>query len=45
MGEARFTSRLRLGQTQEVIVLADVGDGQIAMHRQVVKVTIGGCGG
>ena len=45
MGEARFTSRLRLGQTQEVIVLADIGEGKIAMHKQTVKVTIGGCGG
>jgi len=45
MGQARFTSRLRLGQTQEVVVLADIGEGKIAMHKQTVKVTIGGCGG
>ena len=45
MGNASFTSRLRLGQTQDVVFVADMGNGQMAVHKQEVKVTIGGCGG
>ena len=38
-------SRLRLAQTQDVIGLAELGDGRFLMTRRPVKVTIGGCGG
>jgi len=45
MGVAGFTSRMRLGQTQQVVVVANMGNGKMAVHTQEVKVTIGGCGG
>ena len=44
-GEATVTSRMRLGQTQDVIALAEMSDGKVYMGRRTVKVTIGGCGG
>jgi sulfur-oxidizing protein SoxY len=43
-GKASVSSRLRLAQTQDVIGLAELGDGTFLMTRQPVKVTIGGCG-
>ena len=44
-GKASASSRLRLAQTQDVIGLAELGDGKFVMTRRPVKVTIGGCGG
>jgi sulfur-oxidizing protein SoxY len=44
-GKASVSSRLRLAQTQDVIGLAELGDGRFLMTRRQVKVTIGGCGG
>lgn len=44
-GKASVSSRLRLAQTQDVIGLAELGDGKLLMIRRPVKVTIGGCGG
>lgn len=44
-GKASVASRMRLAQTQEVIGLAELGDGKFLMTRRSVKVTIGGCGG
>jgi sulfur-oxidizing protein SoxY len=38
-------TRIRLGQTQEVLVFAEMSDNSIFMSRAEVKVTIGGCGG
>jgi sulfur-oxidizing protein SoxY len=38
-------TRIRLGQTQDLIVLAEMSDGSLFMTRAEVKVTIGGCGG
>jgi sulfur-oxidizing protein SoxY len=43
-GRASVASRMRLAQTQEVIGLAELGDGRFLMTRRSVKVTIGGCG-
>jgi len=45
MGRASADTRIRLGQTQEVIAIAELNDGSLFMARAEVKVTIGGCGG
>lgn len=45
MGRAGADTRIRLGQTQDVIALAELSDGRLLMARAEVKVTIGGCGG
>jgi len=44
-GEATVTSRMRLGQTQDVVAVAQMSTGKFYMATQTVKVTIGGCGG
>ena len=44
-GRATAKSRMRLGKTQDVIVVAEMNDGTHYMARRTVKVTIGGCGG
>jgi sulfur-oxidizing protein SoxY len=44
-GRAQVDTRIRLGQTQDLIVLAEMSDGSLFMARAEVKVTIGGCGG
>ena len=43
-GKAVFSSRMRLGRTQEVIAVAEMSDGRVFLGRRTVKVTIGGCG-
>lgn len=44
-GKAAVSSRMRLAQTQDVVSVAELSDGQFAMIKRTVKVTIGGCGG
>jgi sulfur-oxidizing protein SoxY len=44
-GKAQVASRMRLAQTQDVIAIAEFGDGKFFLVRRPVKVTIGGCGG
>ena len=44
-GQAKASSRMRLGSTQEVMAVAQMSDGSVYMNKQIVKVTIGGCGG
>lgn len=44
-GKAAAKGRMRLGKTQDVIVVAKMGDGSFKMTKKTVKVTIGGCGG
>jgi sulfur-oxidizing protein SoxY len=44
-GRATVASRMRLARTQDVIGLAEMGDGKFLMIKRPVKVTIGGCGG
>jgi len=43
-GEASFGTRIKLGSTQDVIVIAEMSDGTFLSGKQNVKVTIGGCG-
>jgi len=45
MGRAQVDTRIRLGETQDVIAIAEMSDGRLFMARTEVKVTIGGCGG
>ena len=45
MGRASADTRIRLGQTQDVVAIAEMNDGKLFMTRAEVKVTIGGCGG
>ena len=45
MGRASADTRIRLGQTQDVVALAEMSDGALFLVRAEVKVTIGGCGG
>lgn len=45
LGRANVDTRIRLGQTQDVIAFAEMSDGGLFMARAEVKVTIGGCGG
>jgi sulfur-oxidizing protein SoxY len=44
-GKAAATTRMRLAQTQNVICLAEMSNGQLFTAQTAVKVTIGGCGG
>ncbi len=44
-GRAIVSSRIRLAQTQDIVVLAQHSTGRFVMQRREVKVTIGGCGG
>ena len=39
------STRIRLAQTQNVLAVAELEDGSFTMVSNVVKVTIGGCGG
>jgi sulfur-oxidizing protein SoxY len=43
-GKARVTSRMRLAKTQEVVAIAELGDGTFLMSTRTVDVKVGGCG-
>ena len=43
-GKAMFSTRIKLGGTQNVIALVELSNGEFIMTSQNVKVTIGGCG-
>jgi sulfur-oxidizing protein SoxY len=44
-GRAEAATRIRLGGTGTVTVLAKTSTGKLYAERKVVKVTVGGCGG
>jgi sulfur-oxidizing protein SoxY len=44
-GKAAASTRMRLAQTQDIVVVAEMSNGQLFSTRSEVKVTIGGCGG
>ena len=44
-GRAEAATRIRLGGTGTVTVLAKTSTGRLYAERKVVKVTVGGCGG
>jgi len=43
-GAAMFATRIKLGSSQEVLVVAETSKGEFLSASQSVKVTIGGCG-
>jgi sulfur-oxidizing protein SoxY len=43
-GKAVFSSRMRLGRSQDVVAVAEMSDGKVYLGKRTVKVTIGGCG-
>jgi sulfur-oxidizing protein SoxY len=45
MPKAAAQFRIRLAQTQNVVVVAEMTDGSLHTAKKEVKVTIGGCGG
>ena len=45
MGACSATTRMRLSKTQNIYLLAEYNNGNFAMTKSKVKVTIGGCGG
>ncbi len=44
-GKAEIALRIRLAETQKVVVAAETSKGEVFLARRAVKVTIGGCGG
>jgi len=43
-GKAMFSTRIKLGGTQDVVALVELSNGDYLIASQSVKVTIGGCG-
>ena len=43
--KTQVATRIRLMKTQNVIAVAEMGDGSFALAKSKIKVTIGGCGG
>jgi sulfur-oxidizing protein SoxY len=44
-GKASASTRMRLAQTQNIVCVAELSNGNLHMAKANVKVTIGGCGG
>jgi sulfur-oxidizing protein SoxY len=44
-GKAEVQLRVRLAQTQKLVVVAEMNDGSLYTTSREIKVTIGGCGG
>ena len=45
MVEASIATRIKMGQTSNVLAVAILGDGKVLVAQKEVKVTLGGCGG
>ncbi|WP_304545658.1 thiosulfate oxidation carrier protein SoxY [Sulfurimonas microaerophilic] len=43
-GKAMFSTRIKLGGTQDVVAVVELSNGEFLIASQNVKVTIGGCG-
>ncbi len=43
-GKGYFSTRVKLGGTQEIVALVELSDGSFIKTAKSVKVTIGGCG-
>jgi len=43
--EPSFTTRVKMGQSSNVLAVALMGDGRVLYAQKEVKVTLGGCGG
>ena len=44
-GKAEVSTRIRLAESQTVIVVAKTSKGEFFTNQRLVKVTVGGCGG
>ena len=45
MVETSVKTRIKMGQTSNVLAIAIMGDGKVMYAQKEVKVTLGGCGG
>ena len=43
--EANFSTRVKMGQSSNVIAVAMMADGKVLYAQKEIKVTLGGCGG
>jgi sulfur-oxidizing protein SoxY len=43
--EANINTRVKMGQSSNVIAVAMMGDGKVLFAQKEIKVTLGGCGG
>ncbi len=43
--EANFSTRVKMGQSSNVIAVAMMNDGKVLFAQKEIKVTLGGCGG
>ncbi|MBI5259233.1 MAG: thiosulfate oxidation carrier protein SoxY [Burkholderiales bacterium] len=43
--EANFATRVKMGQSSNVMAVAIMGDGKVLFAQKEIKVTLGGCGG
>ena len=43
--EANFSTRVKMGQSSNVMAVAVLGDGKVLFAQKEIKVTLGGCGG
>ena len=43
--EASFATRVKMGQSSNVMAVALMGDGKVLFTQKEIKVTLGGCGG
>jgi sulfur-oxidizing protein SoxY len=43
--EAFVSTRIKMGETSDVVAVVKTGDGSLISAKKAVKVTIGGCGG
>ena len=43
--EPAFSTRVKMGQSSNVLAVAVMGDGKVLFAQKEIKVTLGGCGG
>jgi sulfur-oxidizing protein SoxY len=43
-GRAAVANRIRLSESQDLVALAEMGDGSVRRASRLVRVTVGGCG-
>lgn len=43
--DANFSTRVKMGQSSNVMAVAVMGDGKVLFTQKEIKVTLGGCGG
>lgn len=43
--EPNFSTRVKMGQSSDVMAVAVLGDGKVLYAHKEIKVTLGGCGG